>query len=490
MNAESPASLPWDQLNCQQGDVPWSALHTFANAVVADRELIPRLFDLYDRAYEAFSDDTGVADLLVAGIFAMAAPGLDEQGRREIATLLIERLVQAGRDDADLEMEVLAAAAGTMGPVILPAVLDAIAAEPDTRGAWVYLWGFTVLAAKTSDLDLRERVVHACAEQLQRIDRGQADPGDGGQAAWTLAALKRIEYADLIRRVSAKAEGSFWVGDYEDSLKLLRDQLDYTPPEELWEQPVEEWLTPRCEDIWKWEDKPDDYEDEDELEAEEEVEKDPDSLRADLMAAAFCASPVAFGLPQELRSNANRIVKHLLYCSFVDLELAPSEWDESALRELLLDIMPRKLLPTGKKVEMLIPITEALLYWLHFEEFVRGADGLAQTIHGWTNQVVAAGSDPKNWGPNKQYMMETLEAGLDPTEPQTKRAFVEQQISESVEALSALAPQQQKEKKEHEPPIPIVEHELKIARNAPCPCGSGRKYKKCCGRSKTTASDR
>ena len=23
----------------------------------------------------------------------------------------------------------------------------------------------------------------------------------------------------------------------------------------------------------------------------------------------------------------------------------------------------------------------------------------------------------------------------------------------------------------------------KIARNAPCPCGSGRKYKKCCGRS-------
>ncbi len=486
MTSEPTPSLPWDQLSRREREIPWPALHAFAHAVIADRELTHKLLELHDRAYEDTLDEDGIADLYVPAILALSAPSLDDERRREIGSLLIERLVRVGRDDTDLSMEVLSAAAGTMGPVILPAVLDAIAAEPDTRGAWVYLWGFTVLAAKTNDQDLRGRVVHACAEQLQRIDRGQADPADGGQAAWTLAALKRIEYANLIRRVSAKAEGSLWVGDYEDALKLLQERLDYPPPEELWEQPVEGWLTPRCEAVWKWEDEPDDYEDEDELEAEEEVEKDPDSLRADLMAAAFCASPVAFGLPQELRSNAHRIVKHLLYNSFVELELAPAEWDEAAMRELLLDIMPRKLLPTGKMLETLVPITEALLYWLHFEEFVRGADGLAQTIHGWTDQVVAAGNDPKNWGPNKQYMMETLEAGLDPTEPQTKRAFLEQQISESIETMWALAPQKQKKEGKHEPPIPIVEHRSKVARNAPCPCGSGRKYKKCCGRSEMT----
>ena len=34
------------------------------------------------------------------------------------------------------------------------------------------------------------------------------------------------------------------------------------------------------------------------------------------------------------------------------------------------------------------------------------------------------------------------------------------------------------------PPLPIqaVPARHKVARNAPCPCGSGRKYKKCCGR--------
>jgi uncharacterized protein YchJ len=26
------------------------------------------------------------------------------------------------------------------------------------------------------------------------------------------------------------------------------------------------------------------------------------------------------------------------------------------------------------------------------------------------------------------------------------------------------------------------ENEQKVGRNAPCPCGSGKKYKKCCGR--------
>ncbi len=33
----------------------------------------------------------------------------------------------------------------------------------------------------------------------------------------------------------------------------------------------------------------------------------------------------------------------------------------------------------------------------------------------------------------------------------------------------------------HEPKAPIVRTEPKIGRNDPCTCGSGKKYKKCCG---------
>ncbi|MCK4774434.1 MAG: SEC-C domain-containing protein, partial [Candidatus Krumholzibacteria bacterium] len=28
---------------------------------------------------------------------------------------------------------------------------------------------------------------------------------------------------------------------------------------------------------------------------------------------------------------------------------------------------------------------------------------------------------------------------------------------------------------------PVVRDEQKVGRNDPCPCGSGKKYKKCCG---------
>lgn len=35
---------------------------------------------------------------------------------------------------------------------------------------------------------------------------------------------------------------------------------------------------------------------------------------------------------------------------------------------------------------------------------------------------------------------------------------------------------------EHAPLTPFVREEPKVGRNDPCPCGSGNKYKKCCGK--------
>jgi len=33
-----------------------------------------------------------------------------------------------------------------------------------------------------------------------------------------------------------------------------------------------------------------------------------------------------------------------------------------------------------------------------------------------------------------------------------------------------------------------IRRKEKIGRNAPCPCGSGKKYKNCCGANKTTTA--
>jgi uncharacterized protein YchJ len=34
----------------------------------------------------------------------------------------------------------------------------------------------------------------------------------------------------------------------------------------------------------------------------------------------------------------------------------------------------------------------------------------------------------------------------------------------------------------HQPKVTPIVNEPKIGRNDPCPCGSGKKYKKCCGK--------
>jgi uncharacterized protein YecA (UPF0149 family) len=35
---------------------------------------------------------------------------------------------------------------------------------------------------------------------------------------------------------------------------------------------------------------------------------------------------------------------------------------------------------------------------------------------------------------------------------------------------------------ENAPKLKPIKAELKVGRNDPCPCGSGKKYKKCCGK--------
>jgi hypothetical protein len=479
MNDES-FPLPWDELQRTGGKIPWPALRVFADSVAADREVTKQLFEVHDRAYEA-SDRTGCADFYVPAIVALAAPLLDDERRREIGSFLVERLVRAGNDDADVSLEVLLAAAGTMGPVILPAVLDAIAREPDADGAWLYLWSLTTLAAQTDDSDLRGRVVQACVNLLERADRGQVDLMDAGHAAWTLALLRCTEYTGLLQRLHGRTLDTGWGGEYDDALKLLQDRLDFTPAKELWEEPVEEWLTPRC----NMSETCSAEEDEDELE-EDEAKGSPFETYAQLMTRTFVTSPVAAGLPPELLSSAHLIVHDLVYPSLRYLQRQPRDWDEATLREILLDFMPRDMPADREMLGKIVPITEAFLYWLRSEGVLPDADELAAAVRQWSDQIIAAGMDPKNWGPVKTFIMETRKAGADAMSKNRVMEFFTRKITEFTEAVESLpeplepAPQPKKEL-----PIPIVEHTPRVARNAPCSCGSGRKYKKCHGRPQT-----
>jgi len=128
---DKKAQLPWQALQHSEGDIPREALFEFAAALVRDDSLTDDLFELYERAYEIGYDHPHYEDLYVPAIFSIAAPQLSDERRRRTGAVLIEKLVEAGYDDADISLEVLSTASGSMGPVILPDVLEAIENEID-----------------------------------------------------------------------------------------------------------------------------------------------------------------------------------------------------------------------------------------------------------------------------------------------------------------------------------------------------------------------
>ncbi|MBN1508242.1 MAG: SEC-C domain-containing protein [Sedimentisphaerales bacterium] len=465
------AVLPWDKLESTTGDIPWAALRAFADAVATDPEATRRLFDTFDRAYEDAFNQTTCADLYVPAIFALAAPKLSDEQRREIGSLLIDRLVRAGRDAADVSMDALQAAAGTMGPVILPAILDAIAEEPDTCGAWFHLWGLTLLAGESQDDSLRDRVLQACVDLLERADRGEVSLPSATRAAWTLASFKHTEHADLLRRLSERPVKDWWVGEYGEALKLLEGHIETVPYMETWEEPVEEWLGEMIEEEAAEQDSYGEEPDED------EADVSPFEEYARLLTSVFLTSHVAGGLPGELLSEARPVVRDLVDLSLKHLAMKPRDWDEAALRELLLVLVPRYVPADQRLLRQIVPIAEAFLYWLGMEGLLTDANTLAMTVHDWSDQIVAAGMDRKNWGPIKTFLMEAREAGIDATYKDKLKAFLNRQVAETFEAVEHFSEPPAPGRRE--PPIPIVEQASRPARNAPCPCGSGKKYKKC-----------
>ena len=470
--------LPWEALKHTEGDIPWSALYKFAAEVVVDPSVVDALIELYEQALESGYDNEHYEEFYVPAIFALAAPQLSDERRSEIGAFLVEKLADAGREDADISMEVLMAACGSMGPVILPAVLDAMIKEPDKEGAWFHLWGLTELAAKSNDTEVRNRVIRVCMDLLTQADSGEIEPIEAINAAWTLAAMKYAECNGLLRRLKKKSVKFFCHGDYADALQLLKGRLDYTPTLNLWEMPVKEWFEPRWQMAKDWYARQENTDD--------EYEIDIGILRAGELTERFLESSEAAELAQELFEDAGFIANHVLEYAWVYAGSSPEELDAYTLREVLLEIYPRKISAERDLFEKVAPVTEVFLRWLESEGILANTFSLVETVRGWADTIVANGMNPQYWGMAKSFVMQARADGVDTQDEQAvQRYLAEYNLRRMERKLSA-----QPDHKDFSLPIPIVEQSPKIGRNAPCPCGSGRKYKKCCGGIKNVGIDR
>jgi hypothetical protein len=172
--------------------------------------------------------------------------------------------------------------------------------------------------------------------------------------------------------------------------------------------------------------------------------------------------------------------------------LSPEEWDEDELEECCLDILPRKISADESYFKSIAPVLSAFFAFVEEKGLLRNGLNLAEKVKEIDEQIIENASDSKNWGPAKSFVMAAKDARVDITNEKEMNFFM---LAHNLHQLALMEGVDVTDEKEVEKfMLEKIENTdagsgnakkskgKKIGRNEPCPCGSGKKYKKCCGR--------
>jgi hypothetical protein len=321
---------------------------------------------------------------------------------------------------------------------------------------------------------------------LRLAEAGQADVYGADGAAWTLAALKHTEARPLIARLYDRTK-DIDVGAALGALDGRAEEL----AKQSWEVPLKEVLQEDWEELRQWYAERDTEGDESdaEMDAEDgesfddEDDAEDNERRVHEVAERFLDSPAAAALPEAVREDAPFIAHELLGRALTHEGALPEDLTERALRRVLLEIFPRKITGEREFFEHVAPAAQALVNWLGSEGILQDAPALAGQVGLWGDRIVEHSQDPRRLGMAKGVVMQAKAEGVDPTDEAAFNRFVrdynlrQMAMHEIMEDVAA----------EEDDPLDLPGHTIvnaqpKIGRNDPCPCGSGKKYKKCCGR--------
>ena len=147
----------------------------------------------------------------------------------------------------------------------------------------------------------------------------------------------------------------------------------------------------------------------------------------------------------------------------------PREWRVTALEEICLDVMPRKVSAGDEFYANVQPVLTAFFDFLQQQGVISNAGTLSNKLKKVAPAMVKLAANPADWGMAKAMLMEGIKSGaLDNSSEEN----LQKTMGTYIETLNQMNAENVK---------PV---EKKVGRNDPCPCGSGKKYKKCCGNGK------
>jgi hypothetical protein len=197
---------------------------------------------------------------------------------------------------------------------------------------------------------------------------------------------------------------------------------------------------------------------------------------------AFVRDPRYDRLKEVQKDNAPDVVRLFTEYSFRYVGAAPEQWSGGVLTECCLEVLPRKVSAGRSFFEAVAPVLSAFFDFLAEQSHLGKARELSTAVAELEEDIVAASQDERNWGPSKAFIMAAERAGVDTCNEAALRQYMAeynlQQLArmEAREVASTPAPPSLPA-----PAEPVRHAQPRVGRNAPCPCGSGKKFKKCCG---------
>jgi uncharacterized protein YchJ len=187
-------------------------------------------------------------------------------------------------------------------------------------------------------------------------------------------------------------------------------------------------------------------------------------------------------LTETQKDKAPDIVRCFAEYSFRHIGVAPEKWNPGSLTECCVEILPGKMSAELAFFQAVAPVLSAFLIFLAEKGLLSNARALAKTAAELDTEVVAASQDAGQWGPAKTFAMAALKAGVDLGDRQAMDEFM---ALYNLQLLAQHRPAPQAPffptTSLPAPAVPVRRSEPKVGRNDPCPCGSGKKFKKCCG---------
>ena len=154
--------------------------------------------------------------------------------------------------------------------------------------------------------------------------------------------------------------------------------------------------------------------------------------------------------------------------------------------EILFDIFPRKVSVEPDAAQQIVAELRAFWQFLKRTRCLEKADAMLEMLTDeYAECLEGYLADSSNFGMAKSMVMAEISAGYDMTDPDEMNRFMLaynesllekftlNDVDDADDAMASPATLMQ-------PVAPIRNESQRVGRNEPCPCGSGRKYKKCC----------